>query len=68
MRGYGSNKRGRCGKILLAQIGDMMAICGAWDCFLGFSSVRRRVRELEAVMTRLFKFVDEGIELREGRN
>jgi len=35
---------------------------------LGFSNERRCVRGLEAVVARLLKFVDEGVELRERRN
>ena len=36
--------------------------------FLGFNSERRCVKGFEAVVARLLKFVDEGVELREGRN
>ena len=33
--------------------------------FLGFSSGKRCLRELDAIVARLLKFVDEGVEFRE---
>jgi len=64
---YDPNKRDRCGRILLVQIGDLLAVSAHEAIFLGFSSERRCVRGLEAVVGRLLKFIDEGAELKEGR-
>ena len=56
------------GRLLWQNSARALAVCDGRVYFLGFSSEMRCVRRLQAVVTRLLKFVDEGAELREERN